>query len=422
MTRRSCNLYRKKMHSQNYEELKKYVCLAPWKDFYIYPEATAVCCPEWMDGEAIAKEWIDPVDNFPQYACGKVKNHEDVRSKWNDDFMKSFRESTTNGSFKYCSQKYCPYLSRIVNRSDVDRIVDVRSEHIVTQSTWKNIKSHYVSSEEMPWTSKDPKKIHFDFDRSCNLACPSCRLEVVPNQKNDYVEKIIESLDRQFCDSVESFLLSGSGDPFYSNPFRTFLQNLDLRKYPRLKEIFIVTNGNLLTERMWATMPHIHHLINGLEISIDAATQETYEKKVRLNGRWNVLMKNMLFLAKRFTLKHFVVSFVIQDHNVEEIYPFYLLIKEIMKDRPKGTDYQIEYRAIQNWRHQSDEWMRQRDVAHPDHPKHQILIDQLNKIGTRKNVHHNLWHLVSKDPNEIEGELKQRWRPALKKIASLMGL
>ena len=82
--------------------------------------------------------------------------------------------------------------------------------------------------------------------------------------------------------------------------------------------IHLHTNANLWTEPMWESMSNVHDLVKSVEISIDAGTKETYEK-VRRNGDWDMLMKNLDYINTIKTLENVKLSFVIQDDNYKEI-------------------------------------------------------------------------------------------------------
>jgi organic radical activating enzyme len=355
----------------------------------IFERETWFCCPDWMD--------------IPHSEWSSIRSMRNLKEVWNNDIIKKVRNSILDGSYKYCSKTKCPYLSKLVNSTE---------EELKTKYTSKNPDSAYFDYfynkdkflEKFGLTNDSdweffPKLIYFNFDKSCNLKCPSCRTDLIPNSKNKITEKIIESIDNQFSSEVEVIHITGSGDPFYSNAFRTYLQNFNPTKYPKLKSIYIVSNGNMFTKKMWESMPNIHPYVKELEISIDAATKDTYENKVRLNGDWDKLTDNLKYLS---TLKfnNLVFSFVIQDHNVHEILKFKELIKNSFDY--KKTPYTIMYRAIQDWNHQSKEWINERSVQNPSHPKHQELLNQLKSLGDDFYIIHNLWHLITENNIQLK--------------------
>ena len=87
---------------------------------------------------------------------------------------------------------------------------------------------------------------------------------------------------------------------------------------------FVNTNALLFNEDAWNQMKEIQPHIKVIEISIDAANKETYEKKTRINGQWDVLIENLKFLAT-------------QDNIIEE-YNQKLKQKNFMIEDLKGKN------------------------------------------------------------------------------------
>ncbi len=376
----------------NKVDLKKYICRAPFEDFMVFHNSTWSCCPDWMD---------IPFEDWSRLDIGE---RTDLQSVWFNDINQKVRESILDGSYKYCSKTKCPYLSKLVNTSEkvllneFDNGGSVYFGYFYKRAEF--FKKYNLSETDSEW-KLFPKLIYFNFDYACNLRCPSCRLDVIPNRKDKLVDDMINDINTQFSADVEMIHMTGSGDPFYSNAFRTFMQTFDYKKYPKLKQIYIVSNGNMWTKEMWESVKPIHPYVREYEISIDAATRETYENKVRLNGHWDTLIKNLKYHSTlKFNNRNF--SFVVQDHNVHEINAFVKLIESIY-DYNK-TQYTITFRAIQDWNHQTKEWMKERSVQEVDHPLHNVLLDQLKKIGTKKYVIHNFWHLIPEDESNIENK------------------
>ncbi len=373
-------------------DLKKYVCRAPFEDFMVFHNSTWFCCPDWMD---------IPFEDWSRLDIGE---RTDLQSVWFNDINQKVRASILDGSYKYCSKTKCPYLSKLVNTNEkvllneFDNGGSVYFGYFYKRAEF--FKKYNLSETDSEW-KLFPKLIYFNFDYACNLRCPSCRLDVIPNRKDKLVDDMINDINTQFSADVEMIHMTGSGDPFYSNAFRTFMQTFDYKKYPKLKQIYIVSNGNMWTKEMWESVKPIHPYVREYEISIDAATKDTYENKVRLNGHWDTLIKNLKYHSTlKFNNRNF--SFVVQDHNVHEINAFVKLIESIY-DYNK-TQYTITFRAIQDWNHQTKEWIKERSVQEVNHPLHNVLLDQLKKIGTKKYVIHNFWHLIPEDESNIENK------------------
>ena len=87
-----------------------------------------------------------------------------------------------------------------------------------------------ISFREVNIDNPYPKTIYFNFDKACNLKCPSCRLTLIHNGQSVNAEMTLSSIEKQFGKFVRHIVITGSGDPFYSNVFRNWLQNFDISK------------------------------------------------------------------------------------------------------------------------------------------------------------------------------------------------
>jgi MoaA/NifB/PqqE/SkfB family radical SAM enzyme len=243
--------------------------------------------------------------------------------------------------------------------------------------------------------TKSPKVINFTFDRSCNFQCPSCRVELINYKGNKRlsVEKKLTEINDEISPFVERLVLSGSADPFFSKSFRQFLITLDSNKFKKLKSIHLHTNGSLWTPEMWDKMSGIHRYVNTCEISIDAATKETYETKTRIGGNWNVLHENLNFITKIPTIKGYIFSFVVQDTNYKEMYDFYKMIKSYMDNRESKVKWEIRTNVISDWGTFSEAEFKIKNVANPEHSEHNLFLLELDKVKNIPNVLHNFHHL-----------------------------
>jgi len=179
-------------------DLNNFICINPFTYTEIMEDRQTFCCPQWLE-EYIEGETID------------------YKQSWNSDKALKIRQSMVNGSFKYCSTSKCPHLSTLINTGKLSR-------GPIKQKTDSLVRSLTDGS------MLGPKEIKFIFDQACNLACPSCRNSFVRNSEEIYVNSTtkLEKLSDAYSNSVESISMSGAGDPFYSQTFFEFLQNIDI--------------------------------------------------------------------------------------------------------------------------------------------------------------------------------------------------
>ena len=347
--------------------LKKYVCTNPFRYIDIQTNADYVCCPSWCTANI------------------KMENDD----SWTSPTAIAIRKSVLDGSYKYCEHIICPSLSQLLNNEKV-------SINFLPIDEFKKL-YNIINIEDVENIKNTPEEIVFGFDRSCNFKCPSCRAELVPNDDTNSKEhksklKILEYIETNFAKGVKKLLITGSGDPFYSKIYREYLQNFDETKYPNLEEIQIITNGTLLNKTMWDSLSAKKY-IKIIEISIDAGSKFTYENITRLNGHWDILIKNLKFISTIETLDNVVVSMVVSEKNYLEMSMFY----DIMVDIFKNSNFylQINFRQHIYWESgaYSEDEVQKMEVFNPEHEFFTSFIDELLKIDKKPFASHNFNHL-----------------------------
>ena len=370
----------------NKDILKKYVCEMPFMYTDVQISAQYICCPSWNSKSIRVDEHGNPEDWYNNF-----NDTADVMRNWTSEMATDVRKSMLDGSYKYCNHVVCPRLNQLINKKEkpylfreIEEFKEVYNIH--TEEDLKNFKT-------------PPEEILFGFDRSCNLKCPSCRVNLIPNDNLDSDSHkaklhLLKSIEDNFSPNIKRMMITGSGDPFYSKIYRDYLINFDKSKYPKLEQIQIITNGNLLNEKLWKQMKATPY-IKIVEVSMDAATKDTYENKTRLNGQWDVLMDNLKFLSTQDTIiEQFVCSMVVSKQNYKEMFMFYELITNIFKDSKFKWEVSINYRQIVDWGTYSKEDLKELQVFEPEHPLYKDFINEIRKIDNLKYVNHNFHHLL----------------------------
>jgi MoaA/NifB/PqqE/SkfB family radical SAM enzyme len=337
---------------------EKYICTVPFSYTEVFDDRQYLCCPSWLD--------VDIWDG------------NGIKSSFNSKKANDVRNSILDGSYKYCNHIQCPYLSGMKNEKLSKKFIEKTKESI---DFLKN--------------SNTPNTINFCFDRSCNFQCPSCRNELINYLGNDRksVDLKLKEIENEISTEIKRLYLSGSADPFYSKSFRQFLINLDSKKFKNLKSIHLHTNASLWNEDMWEKMKSIHPFVNSCEISIDAATKETYETKTRIGGNWETLLDNLKFITKIPTIKFYSFSFVVQDTNYTEMYDFYKMIEMYMKCRIDDTIWEVKTNVITNWGTYTDKEFLTKDVSNPEHREHKKFLKILENMKNFSNFTNNFNHL-----------------------------
>lgn len=336
-------------------DLKNYVCSVPFSSLEIHNNVCFVCCPSWLPNKIELKDYT-------------------LKNIYNSEPIIDIRNSILDGSFKYCDKQLCPYLSKLVNYGEVSGPINLKNDIKTYSPIIKN---------------NTPDYLVMNFDRTCNYKCPSCRIDLIVENSDgiERIQKTIEDIDTYFSKNVKTIYITGSGDPFVSVGFRNYLRNFKPEKYPNLSTIHLHTNASMWNKQMWNSMPNVHKYVHTCEISIDAATKETYENKTRLGGNWENLINNLKFIS---TLPISVkASFVVQDTNYMEMELFYDLMYSIFKNKVN-----VFFGKITNWGTFTDGEFKLKQVWDTEHPEHELFKKEFNKVWKKQNIFHNLYEFI----------------------------
>jgi organic radical activating enzyme len=302
-----------------------------------------LCCPSWLD---------TPVGNLL---------HQPVEEIWNGEKVQEIRRSILDGSFRYCIRSRCAFLQTV--SGPVEKVIDVQDED-----------SRTAIENQLAVLPYGPRQINCSYDRSCNLSCPSCRTEVmIEYERKDQILRIQDRIQHEAFKDADYLYITGSGDPFGSPFFRKWLQTMKGADMPNLAEMRLHTNAQLWTPRMWRTIAEdVRHLIKSAEISIDAASPETYAIN-RRGGSFETLLENLAFIAmllKNGPLRQVTISMVVQENNFREMPDFVRLGKRF------GFDT-VYFSQLVNWGTFSEGEFRRRAIHLPTHPRHAEFVELL---------------------------------------------
>jgi len=288
-----------------------------------------VCCYGWTNG----------------YTLGNV-NRQGFEEIWNSSAAQAMRASIHDGTFRYCHLDKCGRYAKgeLSSREMLEKNADlINSKQVVLDY--------------------GPEEMGLNYDPSCNLACPSCRtgLEFAPPEAVSSLIAFQNSvISSRYFKQARRIRATGTGDVFASKVYAHLFSRVNQEEFPNLT-FQLRTNGILLTPRKWEEIKNVHYAITQIIISIDAATEETYEK-VRGKG-FKKLMANLDFLRSikadyRFTSK---LCFVMQQANYLEIPDFVRLGKRFEVD-------EVLFTRIRNWGTFSN--FKEQDVFDVQHPEH----------------------------------------------------
>ena len=346
-------------------DLKDFICIVPFISLEIHQGSRFLCCASWL------KKYL-PHNTSPKEA-------------WESEEANEIRKSVTDGTFKYCDKSHCPYLHQLSKFGKIGNTNVLHHKNKIPTDIKEKIDS-FQEGKLLP-----PNTIQFSFDRTCNLKCPSCRLDVITESSKgiERVKKTIDEIENQYGETTKMIYITGTGDPFVSVGFRDFLRNFDSKKWPMLQKIHLHTNATKWNKKMWDSMSKIHKYVKSCEISIDAATKETYENKVRLGGNWDELIDNLNFINTIPSIKGIKTSFVVQQKNYKEMKLFYDLMVSIF-----GKKVNVYYGKITNWGTFTDDEFIGHKIWEPIHPEYHEFIKEVNLFLPKEQTWHNLQEFI----------------------------
>lgn len=243
--------------------------------------------------------------------------------------------STRNRSYCYCTD-YCKYINTqanpIIGRNEL----------------------------EMPIISD--YRAHPTYLRACNLTCRFCRNHI----ENDDSEPQTLHIHEEFLASLAKIKGMGttSGEPLFSKMYWELME-ADPSDYFRF-----TTNGTLLNGKNWDKLLNLYKDIS-VDISIDAATKETYEY-LRRGAKWESMLENIMLTAdlrRSGKIKEFTFACVVQKDNFRELHKIIELAREAHVDR-------ILFQRLLNFGSFPDEFV-QYDVHDPQSPYHNEFVQTI---------------------------------------------
>lgn len=261
------------------------------------PQVDVPFCEDPFKLGFISSEMECCCDALVNTSIGGVKDS-DLTKIWTSYSAKIFRLSILNKTFCFCIWENCFHFDGIPEKSS----------------------GRY--SDKMD-AREYPEILQINIDETCNLHCPSCRTKVnVATGKRlerhmNTADCLIES---GWLEKCERIILAGYGEVFASKTYEKILYGMNETKR---KNITILTNLILFTPEKWKMIEGKYEEIS-FEVSVDAATKETYEY-LRRGGKWEVIQKRLQFLSelrKEGKVKHVALNMVVQRRNYKELCAF----------------------------------------------------------------------------------------------------
>jgi molybdenum cofactor biosynthesis enzyme MoaA len=346
--------YQRKNNSQiifdkKVKSLKK--CSRPWETLIInqYGESYICLSPAWL----------------PK-SIGSILDTNDIYELLNSYEALSIRTEILNNRYSYCNSNICGVFFSELNKTDFESVPNTTDFELLNSSNFEN------SAKVI----KIPSDIIFDFDYTCNFVCPSCRVDLINNNKGpiaDINSLIVEKIKKLIIDNIKfpTEIRWAGGEPFISKAYAELWEYIIESKNTSIKNV-IQTNGSYLKKKEELLLNFLPY-ISKLHISFDAGTADTYVKN-RVNGNWQTLLENsewVINLIKKNNFKTRVTAdFVTQLNNYMEIPDYVSIAKKI------GFDT-IKIAKMWNWNTWPHEEFQKRNVSDKSHPHYKNFLDIL---------------------------------------------
>jgi hypothetical protein len=151
-------------------------------------------------------------DGWLPIPVGKVSDFNSLEEVWNSPTAKMLQDNIDQKKFTWCAVEHCGVINRNI------------------------IKHQYT--------------LNINIDNSCNLACPSCRRELLMISSGPEYDKKVDSLNRimqwlEMFDQPITISLGGSGDALASHIIRSLMRDYTPKPTQKFQ---ITTNGLLLNK------------------------------------------------------------------------------------------------------------------------------------------------------------------------------
>jgi MoaA/NifB/PqqE/SkfB family radical SAM enzyme len=309
-----------KKHRRNDSYTINNSCERPFKSVTIDADGECFLC--------ICDAWL-PI------SAGNISSFDSLDEIWNNPQAKSIQQDILDKTYKNCAVEKCGILDRNITQPEY--------------------------------------RINYCPDNSCNLACPSCRKEMINytsgkvfDSRADKVNHFLNLLKK--FDKPLSIILIGNGDPLASLIMRPLVLNW---KPKEKQKITLFTNG-LLLKKLLPDSP-VLPFISEFQISVDAGTKEIYEN-VRRPGKFETLTTNLDWLVTNLpAMSTVTLKFTISAGNASDITNFAKLCKQY--------GFNGDITNLTNW-YTFDDFNSQEVVDNTAHELHSVVVEQLRAVST----------------------------------------
>lgn len=210
---------------------------------------------------------------------------------WNGEKAREFRRSILERDYTYCQPEQCG------------------------EPRWYDELHRFNMKMQ-----KYPEILEINPDYYCNVRCIICRDDFNHTEKSMIAkwDKNTENIVLPMLKDAKIFYTSGVGEIFCSPVTERLIKRV-AEYYPDIK--FNISSNGILFDKTHLDKLGIENRLNEVDISIHAATEETYNKIVR-NGNFKKVKKNVEWLASKYRnheIGFMRINFVVMSINYKEM-------------------------------------------------------------------------------------------------------
>lgn len=175
-----------------------------------------------------------------------------------------------------------------------------------------------------------PHVASFLVNNRCNARCNMCLVsEYFQDQPNELtLENFKTMAENLHLENFESVVLSGAGEPLLNNDLFGILSFI--KKNYHIGTL-LATNGIALTPDKACELANLK--LNGLSVSVNAATRDTYKQIMQVDCFGRVLENIRYYQSQTDNTKQVELSFVAQRKNIDEFPAFIKLAHDLKVQR-----------------------------------------------------------------------------------------
>jgi MoaA/NifB/PqqE/SkfB family radical SAM enzyme len=185
-----------------------------------------------------------------------------------------------------------------------------------------------------------PRNIEMEITSRCNKQCLFCEHTYWNEPKWDLTYENMLHITAQFP-RLRWVNLTGEGDSFLNRDYLKIIQHLKSRSVA----VYLVDSFDLITRDVSKTL--VEYGVDGIYISFDAATKETYEfiKKGCSFERTLTNIRNLIEIKKEqgSPVPELCFRFVVNTLNYHEMPNFLDLIRSLGKNEDIGDGFYLEF-------------------------------------------------------------------------------